>query len=60
MTDAALPIDKSITQSSGGRNDMDPKTCVVTQAPSKEEEKKDDLGQSNTMPVTNSPRFMTE
>jgi len=29
---------------------MDPKTCVVTQALLKEEEKKDDLDQSNTMP----------
>ena len=46
----ATCLSQSITQSSGGRNDMDPKTCVVTQAPLKEEEKKDDLGQSNTMP----------
>jgi len=48
-------VSQSITQSSGGWNDMDPKTRVVTQAPLKEWEKKDDLGQSNTMPGSFEP-----
>jgi len=42
-------------QSSSGWNNQDPSPCVVTQALSKEEEEKDDLGRGDTMPGSFEP-----